>query len=157
MAGRLEVAKDYLVSVAERITGIDAVKAYYFDNKPAPDNPHLRRAKALAIVGGILGGGAIQVFLPSMYRGLNDEYQGIRIDREHPEPYSYSYLGETGLMGGYVMDMGLMLASVTNHNPAEVIILKLAANVISNVGGDLAVAAVNKIKTFRPSATTLAV
>ncbi len=154
MGQRLEAAKNYLASVAERTIGLDAAKEYYSDNKPSPDNPHFRRAKALAIMGGI-SAGAIQGFCPSAYRGLNDEYQGIRIDREHPEPYSYSFLGMAGFMVGTVMDMGLALASITNHNPAEAIILKLTANVISNVGGDLAVAAIQRIKTFRPSAATL--
>lgn len=146
MVGRLERTKNYLISLAERSTGIAAAREWYHDN----DNRSLT---------GAIAAGLQQAAIPLMYRSAMDELNGIRVDRKHTKPYEYTVSWLAGFGAGSLLDVSSGFATVLllPDHPVEAIAFKLAANVASNVAGDIAERAVYRIRNFRLPVIPLAI
>lgn len=148
---RLEAAKNYLVSVAQRTVGLEAARKYYAESKPTPDDPNFKFARRVALITGSAGL-VVQAIMPLVGRYMINTYHKSSDDKGH---WYYDYqetpLRIAGFGAGLVTDLALLgvtLSLSVTHSPLEVAEFKLAANAVSHVGADIIEATVNKIRSI---------
>lgn len=159
----LEGAKNYLVSVAERTVGIHgfnlerdgfrdriAARSYNLDEFSS------RREKQQSIASGVILG-SIQFALPTVASGIlyfigHDINKRISLPPEN----TISLIEVGKFYSGFALDMGLLALAASDHNFAEIVVLKLAANAATHVGLDIVGAVASRMKSFKPTSVTLA-
>lgn len=170
MAGRFDVAKNYLLSVAERTIGVRAYnenlsgyQAQYDLEGYHPSEEYRNRERGRQrLSSGILG--IMQASIPAFVRSLL-YYLGPDIN---PNVYPTRPKDRETILGSLQMvshtyssaavDFGLAyLAIQGSHSPAELIALKLAANAATHVALDVGGAVINGIKNIRPTPSTIAI
>lgn len=141
MGSKVETVKEYSISVAQRAIGWDA-----FQKKP--------QERLVSRLIDCMG----QITFPALSRlmsPLGAERIGSKSSvREKLKFFGRITIREAGLMP----DLGLwMIVLAASDNPLEILPLRLAANAATQIGFDVISAGIDKIKSFRPSANTLAV
>lgn len=140
MAGRLETAKNYLTSLAERTIGVSDYKQMLAKGE----------SRRLALLGF-----GLQLTLPATTRVITEQF--------HPrESVAEVFKGLLAVHWDAATILSATLPSLLSHNPFEFTayyaLSKLAANAATHVGLDVinaGVRGVNRLlRNFRPSATT---
>ncbi|MBI2017710.1 hypothetical protein HYS92_01520 [Candidatus Daviesbacteria bacterium] len=146
MTNRVELAKNYLVSVAERTIGVEGFRreynsAYDFIS-PVPGIEISHRNGA--ILTGLFLGTISQLLIPTCYEARN----------RFRKTNWFGSLVFGGLAVDYVTT--IIPAFALSNNLTEGIAIKLLANVATHVGLDVLSVTAQRFRNFKPSATTLA-
>lgn len=147
MASKLEVAKDYLLSVAERTIGVNAYQRWqkYVDQLDHDPFERIKQKRYAVPMGG----------LQFVFPAVMDSLYGII--GEKGERSGWITMTKYNVVQPYIDVTSWGLIAMTTDNPLEFVGAKLAINAITHVGFDLGKAAINRLRTFRPSANILAV
>lgn len=154
MANQIEAAKNYVGSVLERITGVNAYgrwQRYVEKEAVGPITTSMRNNRKAS---GVLVGG-VQIIFPAAFTLIADVASVPRPSTERVDLEALSFLAKDAAVS--LIEFGLWSLVATSRNPVEFALYKLAANAVTHAGLDLAGVAVNRLRHFKPSATTLAV
>lgn len=158
MASRVEVVRNYTVSIASRMLGRGAWQEAmseeplrtYIDRGNIPTwaknlNIALDHAAPVYAALEILAPISSRIFVPA-------------IKSENQERYNTLLTAISVSLLPLAADIAVWASLIySGHNFMEIVDLKFAANTATHVGLDIVSAAARRARTFRPSATTLAV
>ena len=155
MGNRVETVKNHLGSLANRIIGRSAwMEAIQKPNESysysyTAGQPTWARAINRTLYQGAPLEATLQTLFPLTYRAFHK-----MIDHPGEKPNAEAVI----FFSSVVTDFALMSPAIFLSNSIhEAVGFKLGANAVSQIGIDLAGAAINKIKNFRPHSSTLAV
>lgn len=153
MSVRLEAAKDYLFSVAERTLGINAYKRWQKHSlehfEPTYEGYHNRKRTGITIAA------PIQFLLPATTESIARSWSKSKFGTGEEE--NMNFFTHWGKYTSISMLDGISWVLLSNTHITEFVLAKLALNAATHVALDLGGEAVKRIKTFRPTGTTLVV
>lgn len=146
MGLNIEAAKNYAGSVVGRTVGINAYKRWqrYAQRAFTPTDEEYKSRKSTGIFTGLM-----QIAMPISTESF--------AKFESMSQYGIREMAKYDIVQPLTDWASLNLVIVLSHNPVEFVVWKLALNAATHVGLDLGGKAVKRIKSFRPSAPTLAV